>query len=142
MSGEERAAQRSEFLSQVRQRTSDIIEAEAAKAGDPAVRRRLDAIREQSDYMLALMEQIRETRKEDERARLQEAFDAARAEVGALVEEQQDYMLRQVAAQYGITDEVKQAELIRSLRETQSSPLFRAPTLTWGITSANRHAEE
>lgn len=142
LTGEERQARRSEFMAQVRQRTSDLVEAEAARATDPAVRQRLETLRQQSDYMLELMDQIREVKNDDERAQLQQQFDAAREDVGNLVQEQQDYMLRQVAAQYGITDPAKQAAFAQSLRETQASPLFRAPTLTWGISAAGRRGVE
>lgn len=123
---------RMDFTQRMNERMQGYYEAEAAKTNDPAVQQRLATLRDQSTYMMDVMQRMRDTMDEQERAQLQEEFQQVRANVSTLVQEQQDYMLRQVAIQSGVTDPQKQEALMNSLRETQESPFFRSPMMSWG----------
>jgi hypothetical protein len=116
----------------MRERMDGYIDSETAKTNDPAVQQRLTTLKEQSDYMLELMQKMRDTMDEKERAAAQQEFAQVRGTVTGLVQEQQDYMLQQLATQNGITDPQKQQAFINSLRETQASPFFSSPMMSFG----------
>ncbi|MDX9971480.1 MAG: hypothetical protein RBU21_00680 [FCB group bacterium] len=123
---------RLDFSQRMNERMQEYYEAETAKTNDPAVQQRLATLRDQSTYMMDVMQRMRDSADPDERTQLQEEFQQVRSNVSNLVQEQQDHMLRQVAAQNGITDPQKQEAFMNSLRETQDSPFFRSPMMSWG----------
>ena len=123
--GGDRDAQRTEFAQRMRQSVNDFYAQQIAQTKDADARKRLQAMQEYTDYLTQLRESERAAQTEEEReairTTMRDTFDAIRT----LREQQQDYMLRQLAADYGVTSTAKQDELIESLQNLQSSPFFR-----------------
>lgn len=133
---EQRLARRAEYLEQVRLRTQEIMAEEMDRSADPRVRQRIETLQQYTDYMIDLMDRLREAPDEATRETLQAEFDQVRQTVSQLVREQQDHMLLQLAAQFGIVNGPQQQAFLESLRQTQASPFFRAPLLVWGSSYA------
>lgn len=127
MTPEEREARRQEFAARARQRIDEMTAAEMAKTSDAAAQQRLAALNEQLNYMMDLTQSMREAQTEEERQVLRDSMAQARDTIRELSEQQQDYMLRQLASQFGITSPAVQDQFIASLRETQDAPFFQGP---------------
>lgn len=132
MTPEQRSQYRAEYSRRLRERMQGYIDEEMQRTSDPDAQQRLAALREQTDYMVQIMYDIREATDDARRAELQQQLREVRTGVNTLVTEQQDYVLRQVAAQQGIADPQRQQAFVQSLRAAQESPFFRAPLLMWG----------
>jgi cell division protein FtsB/Fe-S cluster assembly iron-binding protein IscA len=124
-----REQRRQEFAAQMRERANEMARNEMAKWNDPVAQQRISTINEQTQYMMDLRMQMREAQTDEEREALRTAMDQTRDTIRALTEEQQDYALRQLASQFGITAPGAQDQFIAGLRETQQSPYFRS----WGM---------
>jgi hypothetical protein len=130
---EQRRQQIVDFMERQRQRGHEFINSQILQTADPAVQERLGILGENIDYMIDLMQEMRRVEDNQDRIALQQEYTAARDNVRVLVEQQQNHMLRQLAAENGITDPAAQDALIHAFRRVESSPFFRTPTLLWGI---------
>jgi predicted nucleic acid-binding Zn-ribbon protein len=121
--------QRAEFEERreaMRTRVADMMNQEIAKYNDPAVTERITAIDQQRQAMTDMWQAMRDAKTDEERDALRDQMSQARDQMASLMVEQQDYMLRDLAKQYGITDPAKQEQFLQAMRETTSSPLYRA----------------
>jgi len=127
---EERAAREErfrEFAARARTRASEVLVEQIALTTDPDAQRRLATMAQYVDDMFELGSQMRNSEDEEEREALREAMGQTRDALETLGREQRDYMVRELASQYGITSPEKQAEFINSLSTLRSNPLFRYP---------------
>lgn len=114
---EERAAQ---FRAQVDQFYEDAL----ASADTPEAQERITSIRDMSQQMMDLRQQIRAAEDDTTRDALREEMDALREEMRPLVRDQQDYLLQQAAASAGVNHAGTQRKLADALRDTLRSPFF------------------
>lgn len=126
--------QRSIARERVRERLDSFLQDELQKTGDPEVQQRLAQIR---DYTEQLSEMRRSMRNAppDERAALRDRMTETVGALRDVGEAQQDYMVREVAREFDITDPDEQEAFVGAFRELQASPFFRPESLIWG---ANR----
>ena len=128
----EREQRRAEGFERARDRISDVMNQELAKATDRASQERIAAIEEQGQTMMDLMQQMREAQTDEEREEVRAAMDASREAMTGLMKDQQNAMLSDVARQYGITNPDKVSQFVNSIQETTSSTFFRAPMFMGG----------
>jgi hypothetical protein len=124
---------RREFMAQIRDRSMNFLQDRIDSTTDPVVQDRLAAIGDYLDYMMDLGAQMRDAETEEERDALRETMGQTRDEFQGLVREQQDYMVRQLAEEYGITGTEEQDEFIASLQGMRQSPFFSSPMMQWGF---------
>ena len=113
-------AQRDQF----RDRMDTFMSTEMAKAKDQASRERLAALQEHFDYSAELMQQMRDAETDEERQAIREALGESQEARHSLLREQQDQMLRDLAASNGIKDTQQQQAFADAIRDTMSSPFF------------------
>lgn len=103
-----------------------VFERELAAAPDTEASERLTAMRDQQAQIQDLRAAARTATSEDERSRLLEQAAKAAQTYRELVKEYQDYLIRGMAGQYGITDASQQEAFVQSVRSLQSNAFFRA----------------
>ena len=116
---------REEFRAQMRERFGEFYASQIEQATDPGAKDRLASMAEYSQLMMDLHQQMRDSDDEEERDALHQSMDDAQDAYRALAAEQKDYMTRELAKTYGITDRAKQDAFIASMEELQSNPLIR-----------------
>lgn len=129
----QREERRQEFATRMRQRVDEMFGAEMAKSNDPVVQERLTALNEQVQYMMDLRQQMRDAQTDEDREVLRQTIDQTRDNIRTLTEQQQEYMLRQLAAQSGITSTNAQDQFIAGLRDVQQSPYFNPGLMGGGF---------
>lgn len=120
-------SQRREQFQQFREQMATTLAEETERQTDPVAKQRVASINEYAQAVGDLWTQMREAETDEEREAIRQTIDQNREVLTGLVRDQQDYMLRQVASQYGITTPDKQDAFVNSLRDTTTNPLFRVP---------------
>jgi len=115
----------------MRERMDTFFDEEYEKAADPEVQQRLEQMEQYIEQMGELRRAMRNA-SPDKRAELREQMGETVAALRDIGEAQQDYMLRDLARQYNISDPHDQDAFVSSFRELQSSPFFRPENLVWG----------
>ncbi len=124
---------RREFMAQIRERSMGFLQDRIDSTTDPVVQDRLAAIGDYLDYMMDLGAQMREAETEEERDALRESMGQTRDEFQTLVRQQQEFMARELAEEYGITSTGEQDEFIASLNGMRQSPFFSSPMMQGGF---------
>lgn len=114
---EERSA---EFRAGIDQFYDEAIAATTA----PEAQERLALLQDYTNQMMDLRQQMRTTEDPAARQALEDEVDALRDEMRPIMRDQQDQMLRDAAANSGVTDPKTQAQLIEAFRDTIRSPFF------------------
>jgi DNA polymerase III gamma/tau subunit len=109
---------------QFREMANQFYDDAIAQGGTPEVQERLSALRDYSNQMMDLREQIRSAEDGPAKDALREEMDLLRDEMKPLMREQQDYLLRQAAQNAGVTDARTQQQLTNTIRDTIRSPFF------------------
>lgn len=122
---------RGEQTARARERLDQLFADEVARTADPAAQTRLSALNDSLDAVMELRRQMAEARTTEEREALRQNMAEAWANAGALLRDQQDAMLRDLADQYGVPA-ARQAQFVESIRQTQASPFFRGGALSPG----------
>src|SRR5690606_15086052 len=125
-------ARRQEFANRMRENVSNFYNSKLETAGDAASQQRILAMEDYSNYMMDLFQQMRATEDEAERERLRAEMDSARDTMRTLVTDQQDQMLRDLAADMGVTSGSRQDEFVTRMRETMEDPFFRGEGMLGG----------
>jgi hypothetical protein len=128
LSEEERTARRERwetFRQEMRDQHDAFFQAELDAAPDRDTQDRIEAIREYSDSIRQLRDAMQEAKTDEERQALRESMDENMRMLRDLSQKQQDYMVRELATQYGITAKDKQNAFISAVRDLQSSPFFQ-----------------
>ncbi len=128
MSEEERAERRvrwEEYREQRRVEREEFFEQAITEAPDGLAQERIAAIEEYAGYLRGFWGAMHEADGDEEREALHEELTEGLDSMRELVAEQQDYMLRDMAARQGITDEAKQDAFVEAFREIETSPFFR-----------------
>jgi len=86
---------------------------------------RVKAIWEYSDYMRELRDAMRQAETDEERQALRQSMEETGQIVRDLTRDQQDFMVRELAAQHGITSKGDQDAFVSAVRDLQSNPLFQ-----------------
>ncbi len=126
-----RAERRRETASRLRDNVRGFMDAQIEHATNPEARERLTALSEYSDYMMDLVQQLRQAQTDEERAAVREALGEARQSAEQLLREQHVYMLREVAAEHGIRGQEQQDAFLQSMRQVLTNPLFNAQDNFW-----------
>lgn len=116
-------SRRQEYVTAMRERFRETMDAEIQEAADPVAQERLGMISIYAEDVMDLRGQLRAAETDEEREDLRIALEETATALRGLVQEHQDYKLRQFAAEYGITGAEKQDAFLNSLRETLESPL-------------------
>lgn len=114
---EERAA---EFREGMNQFYDDAI----ASADTPEAQDRITSIRDYSQQMMDLRQQMRNAADDTTREALRADMEAMRDEMRPLIRDQQNYLLQQAAASAGVNNANVQRKLADALRDTMRSPFF------------------
>lgn len=125
LSAEERAQLEERLrdgLNQMRNRLAENLNAEMQKTSDPAAQDRLTQIQTYTDYNLDLFQELREATTDEQREALRQELSDNQNYVNALRQEQQNYMLSEIARQYGVNNS---EGFINSIQETMRNPMFR-----------------
>lgn len=117
---EERRAQAMSFLQQKLDGTSD-----------PAAQQRIVSIAEHLDAMLEIRQQMRDAQTDLERDQARERMHQAEANLQDLVWQQQDFLLRKVAEENGITEPARQAAIANAFFQLQQNPFFSIKSDEW-----------
>jgi len=128
MSEEEWAQRRQqweEFREQRRVDRENFFANTIANAKDAATQERVAAIQEYNDYLSGLREAMRDAETDEERDQLRQDMMENGRVLQDLVEAQRDSMIRDMAAQSGITDSAKQDAFVNAYHQLQASPFFR-----------------
>lgn len=123
---------RRQFMNDMRERSQGYLQDRIAATRDPVAQERLRSIGEYTDYLMELGSQMADAESDEEREQLRQTMDETRESLQSLVRDQQEYMARDLAAQYGITDEDKQDAFISSLSELRDSPFFNSRLMQGG----------
>ncbi len=129
---------RSAARERVRERLDSFLQEESTKTADPEVQQRLTQIKEYTEQLTELRRAMRNA-SPDERAQLREDMTEVVMALHDVGETQQDYMMREVARQFDITEPDEQEAFVGAVRELQASPFFRPESLVWG---ANRRIKD
>lgn len=122
-----RDERRRAFMGEMRDRMDSFFADRLAQSTNPQEQSRLVALQEQIDYAMELRQQMRDAQNDEERAAYGDALRQTGDSIRTLVEEQQDFQLRDMASRFGITDPQKQQEFATGVRELRSDPYFRMP---------------
>ncbi len=129
---EERRAWRRDMAAQFRTNIHEFMDAQVAGTSDPVAKERLASMTEYADYIMDLMQEYRGAETDEERAEIREEIRVARDASRELQQSQRDYMLRDLASNYGITSEKKQTEFIAAMQDTMRNPLYTGGGLLGG----------
>ncbi len=124
---EEWRAERDERVADFRERMQGYFDEAMQQAPDAAVKNRIAAINEYSDYTMDLMREMRTAETEEERQAIREELGATWEASRALVREQQDYLLKETLKVNGVTNAQQQDRLVQAMRQTMEDPFFRMP---------------
>lgn len=113
-----------------RDRMRSFIDEQIQNAPDKATQDRLATISANGENMMDLFQQMRDAQTDEERDVIREELRATGDATRQLVQEQQDYLMRDSLRQSGITDPKAQDAAMQSLRQTMEGPFFRGP-LAW-----------
>lgn len=121
----EREARRAEWRARIEDRLNTFYDEAYMGAKDRQEQDRLALMKEYTDYAMDLWAQARQAETDEERQALREAGGEAMRTLNDLRREQQADMVRDVAAQHGITDPKQQDALAQSVIRLQESPFFQ-----------------
>lgn len=119
----EREARRAEFRQRFQERVDTFFEEQYARARTAEEQERIALMQEYSQYAMDLRGAMRDAETDEERQALGEQFRDTWTALRDLRDEQQAAMVRDVAAEYGITGANQQAFTDAVLR-LQESPFF------------------
>lgn len=117
--------ERRQAFEEMRDRMDEFMLDQAQAAPSKAAQDRIAQIAEYQQYMADLRQQMSETEDETEREELRAELREVQDASTGLVREQQDSLIRDVAATYGIKDEDAVAQFTNDLRATMENPFFR-----------------
>ena len=117
--------QRREMGQRFRSGANEFLEEEIAYAPDEVTQSRLIAMSDGMNRMFDLREQIRAAETDEARAALDEEMDLVRDSLDELRTEQQNDMLRNLAAANGIDNPKQVNRFMRDMKATLDSPFFR-----------------
>jgi hypothetical protein len=129
---EARMERHREFVADFQERVNTFLGERMMQSPDAVEQDRIAALREYFDYMTDLRQQMHEAKTDEEHAQIEELMQKSGEEMTGLQREEQDYLLRQVAEEYGITDPQKQAEFVNRMQEFRHDPFFRGPMMPDG----------
>ena len=115
---------------EMRDRMRTFMEEQIQNAPDKATQDRLASISEYGENMMDLFQQMRDAQTDEERDALRDQLRENGTATRQLVNEQQDYLMRESLRQSGVTDPKAQNAAMQSLRQTMEGPFFRGP-LAW-----------
>lgn len=123
-SRKEREERRRAFGQEIRERRDAFFQQELQRTGDVEVQQRLGQMQAETDYLIELRNAMREAQTEEEQQQLRQSFGETMRVLHDLNTAQQEYLVREVAKEYGIKDPTRQDAFIASMRDMQSSPYF------------------
>jgi len=126
-------SERNDASSRVREGLQAYMDDEIAKTQDADTAQRLSALSDSMGRQMELVQQLRDAKTDAERDSARQSLTELRTSMRELVQTQQDTMLRQFAAQYGVAAD-QQEQFLRGFRELQASPFFR---MAGGLVSAS-----
>ncbi len=141
LSPEEREAmteRRRDFMTDMQERANTFLEDRMMQSTDPLEQERMAALQEYAAYMGDLRQQMRDAETDEAREQVGELIRTTREEMGGILREQQNYLLLQVAEEYGITGTRKQADFINRMQEIRRDPFFSAPMMPGSGRSGGR----
>lgn len=127
-SDEERAQRRQAWdavRNQYETQRQEMLDAAMQNAPDQAARDRIAAIEEYEAYLMELRESMRDAETDEERQALRDAMMENWQTLNDLQNEQQDAMLRDLAAKNGISDPKQQEAFVENYKQLEANPLFR-----------------
>ncbi|MBM3288849.1 MAG: hypothetical protein FJY92_01735 [Candidatus Hydrogenedentes bacterium] len=116
---------------EMRDRLRSFIDEQIQNAPDKTTQDRLTSISANGEAMMDLFQQMREAQTDEERDAVRDELRTTGDATRQLVQEQQDYLMRESLRQSGVTDPKAQDAAMQSLRQTMEGPFFRGP-LAWG----------
>jgi len=123
---EERMAAWREERSRLHERVSDYLQQDYDNTTDPAVRERLIALGDYNVQLQELRRAMSKAKTDEERRSIRENMMETMRTVQDLTFDQQDYLLRNLADEYGIKDTEQQEKFVESIRQLQRNPYFRS----------------
>ncbi len=121
---EEMRARREEFMRENAERMREFEERLAAQLTDPAAIERFNALMEWREYQQELAGEYRRAQTDAERESIRAKMDEVRQTSRQMVRDQQDKMLRDLAAANGISDPAKQAAFVSGMKQALDNPFF------------------
>lgn len=121
---QDRRERMQQFMDMMRDRAGNFLAAEAEQSDDPVVQQRLVSIADHFGRLMDLGVEMRQAETDEARDAVRTQIEQARDALARLVDEQQNYMTRSLAEDFGITDPGKQQEFIGRLDELRSNPMF------------------
>lgn len=121
----ERAERRRAFREDMEAWLDGFFDQAMSSATDRRGQERIAAIQEHVAYLRELRDAMRSAQGDAEREVLRDSMTETGAVVRDLVSAQQDAMLRDLAAEFGIKDAAGQEAFVQSVRTLQDSPFFR-----------------
>lgn len=135
----ERPRRAIESPDQIQTGLQNYLNGEIAKTTDPNVSHGLTVFGNSLLRQMALVQQLRTAKTAEDRETIHQTIRRLRHSTRALVRDQQNYLLRHLAAQYGITSQDRQDQFIQGLRTLEAGPFF---ALQGGITTARGGAAQ
>ncbi len=117
--------ERRQAFGRMRERMDEFMLDQANNAPDKEAQNRIAQIAEYQQYQADLRQQLAETEDDAEREGLREELREAQDASTGLIREQQDALIRDVAASYGIKGDDAVAQFTTDLRATMENPFFR-----------------
>lgn len=106
-------------------RIDDFLAKDIAAATDSEAQQRLIALQEYNAHIHELRRAMGEAKTDEEQQALRESMRQAVEAVRDLTFSQQDYLIRNMAEEYGIDGADQQDAFVESVRHLQHNPYFR-----------------
>lgn len=124
---------RETFRQEIRQRVDDFFDSEYAAAPTTEAQERVAQVKEDLDYMMQLRQEMHNAETDEERDEIRQEMMHTGMELRDLVAAQQDFMLRNVAQDFGVKSQEQQDAFIATIRGVQSSPYFQPERYMGGM---------
>lgn len=125
-------ARREEFMLRNQERMQQFQDSLATQLTDPASIEAFNVLMEWQQYQRDLRGQLRDAQTDEERDAIQAKMDEARDTARGMVEQQQNAVLRGLAAANGIAGDKEQEAFVASMKQTLNNPFFSLEGLLIG----------